>query len=259
LRIGSIPVGRSRPRQHLTGLQLVPPTAAGALGDERALVLGNGSANLQEQLIRGIIGNWPVDKFDATAMALEFLHQQHLMNVVASETIGIGDEDVIELSERSEIAELVESGSSEGGSGVAIVAEDAILGERPLAIRRELPEAIELLFDGLGLGLTLGRDPHVNRNPHDRTPDEGQRRRQRRRFEHEVVNAVPAPDAVWVGVVGASHRPRAFHRNLLDRNGPRRGRESRMTGSVEVGSTMRQTHRRDQTEFVICDQPIEIT
>jgi hypothetical protein len=175
LRVGSIAVGWSRPRQHRTGLPLVPPTAAGSLGDARAFGLGNRPANRPEELILGIIGERSIDERDATAMTWAFLHQEHLMDVVPGQTIGVGEEEVIALSEGGAIAERVESGASESRSRIAIVAKDTILGERPRAIRRELPEAIALLIDGLGRGRTRGRDPHGNRHPQDRTPDAGVR------------------------------------------------------------------------------------
>jgi hypothetical protein len=46
--IEAIAIGRSRPRQHWPGAEFMLPTAACSLGDERTLVFGDGTADVQK-------------------------------------------------------------------------------------------------------------------------------------------------------------------------------------------------------------------
>ena len=168
--IGPVPVRRASPGQHLSGLQLVQPAAAGPLRDERALVLGHGPADLQEQLILRIVGQRPVGELDLTAVALQLLHQQHLVDVVAGQPLGVGNQDAVELGQRGEVAELVEAGSPERRAGVTVVAEDVLVGQLPQPVPGDALEPLKLLIDRLGLGLALRRDSNVDRDSHPHTP-----------------------------------------------------------------------------------------
>jgi len=51
-------------------------------GNQTALVLRNGTTNLQEKLIVGVITHRAIQKFNATAAALQLIDQQHLMHVL---------------------------------------------------------------------------------------------------------------------------------------------------------------------------------
>ena len=254
VRVGPVSVRRPGPRQHLPALQLVEPAAPRALGDERALVLGHRPADLQEQLVLGIVGERTVGELDLAAVTLQLLQEQHLMDVVPRQPIRVGDEDAIELGQGGEVAEPVEAGPPQRGPGVAVVAEDVIFRERPLAVSGDASQPVELLVDGLGLGLALGRDSDVDRDSHR------------------------PPPGLWVED-GPKWRP---SRGAAGRHGPtagcrRRGRDgceapSRIAswgtsrvrtvpggyaiadgGSADVRPPGRQLGGGDQAELVICD------
>ena len=146
------------------------PAAAGPLGDERPLVLGDGPADLEQQLVLRVVGERPVGELDPAAAALQLLQKQDLVDGVAGQPVGVGDEDAVELGRRGEVAELVEAGATQRRPGVPVVAEDVVILERPLALRDAAAQAVELLVDGLRLGLALGRDPGVDRGSHRHPP-----------------------------------------------------------------------------------------
>ena len=126
IRIGSIAIGRSSPRQHLAASQLVQTSSSRSFRDQSTFVLGYGSANLKEQLILRVVGEGAIDELHFATVALQFLQEQDLMHVVASQSIGIGDQDAIEFGESGEVAEPVESRSSKRSAGIAVVAEDVV-------------------------------------------------------------------------------------------------------------------------------------
>jgi hypothetical protein len=110
IRVDPVSVRRPGPRRHLTAPQLVEPAAARALGDERALVLGHRPADLQQQTVLRIVGERPVGELDLTAVALQLLREQDLVDVIPRQPVGFGDEDAIELGQRGEVAEPIEAG-----------------------------------------------------------------------------------------------------------------------------------------------------
>ncbi len=57
VRVDAVAEGRPRPRQHQPRLQLALPTAAHALGDQRALILRDRAADLQQQLVMRVLAH----------------------------------------------------------------------------------------------------------------------------------------------------------------------------------------------------------
>ena len=142
------------------------PAAARAFGDQRPLVLGDGTADLQEKLIMRLLGHWTIQKLHLTAVLLQFLDQQDLVDVVAGQAIRVGDVQPVEGRQRGPVAEPVESRAAQAGAAVAVVAEDVVVGQ-PLAPPGDVgPQPLNLLLDGLGLSLSLGRDADVDRAAH---------------------------------------------------------------------------------------------
>ena len=125
----------------------------------RPLVLGDRPADLQEQLVLGVVGERPVGELDPAAVALEFLQEEDLVDVVARQPVGVGDQDAVELGQGGEVAEPVEAGAPQRGPGVAVVAEDVVLGELPSAVSGDVPQTVELLIDGSGSGPAVGSRP----------------------------------------------------------------------------------------------------
>ena len=69
LGIEQIAIGGARPGQQLATAQLGLAPPSHALGNQGAFILGHGSANLQEQLIMGIVTHRPLDKLDRDSRA----------------------------------------------------------------------------------------------------------------------------------------------------------------------------------------------
>jgi hypothetical protein len=53
-----------------------------ALADQGALVLGDGAADLQQELVVRVSAHRPVEELDLGTVPLQFLDEQHLMDVV---------------------------------------------------------------------------------------------------------------------------------------------------------------------------------
>ena len=113
-------------------LGLAPPSHA--LGNQGALVLGHGGANLQQQLIMRIITHGPLDKLDPTATLGEFIDQEHLMHIVACQAIGRGDQHTFKGGHGRPVAEAIETGTLECGTAVAVIAIDVLVGDMPIRV-----------------------------------------------------------------------------------------------------------------------------
>jgi hypothetical protein len=146
--IGPVAVGRARPRQQLSALELVKPAAAGAFGDQCAFILCDGATDLQQELVLRVVRERPIRELDPAPLPLKFLQQQNLMDVISREAVGFGDQDQIELRQRGCVAEAVETGTAQRGSGNTVIAEHVLLRQLPLLLLHNLPEAFELLVDG---------------------------------------------------------------------------------------------------------------
>ena len=172
VRVGAIAERRPRPRQHLPAPQLVQPAAAGALGDERPLVLGDGPADVEQQLVLRVVGQRAIDELHPAPVPRQLLQQQDLVHVVAGQSVGVGDPDAVQLGQGGQVPELVQAGPPQRRPGVPVVAEHVVLGQLPAAVSGDAPQAFELLVDGLRLGLALGRDADGDRGSH-RSPPRG--------------------------------------------------------------------------------------
>jgi hypothetical protein len=139
----------------LATAQLGLASPSHALGNEGALALGHGRANLQEQLIVRIIAHRSLDKLDATAPLGQFIDQEHLMHIVASQAIGRDDHDAFNGRHCDAISEAVETGAFEGGTTIAVIAVDVLVGDMPVGAGRDVgTETVQLLVNRLLLLLT---------------------------------------------------------------------------------------------------------
>ena len=173
--LSAVPVGRAGPGQQHAGAQLGQPAAAHALGDQRALVLGHGAPDLQQQVVVRVVAHRAVEELGGAAGARPLLQQHHLVHVVAREAVGGGDEHAVDLAAFHGVAQAVEPRARQHGAAVAVVAEHVGRVERPALggvgahVRGQAPE---LLLNGLVLDLMAGRDTAVDRYAHG-TPRAG--------------------------------------------------------------------------------------
>ena len=149
---------------------LLELAAAEALGEHRALVLGDGALDLQQQLVARVLGDGTVEEGDLDAGAAELLEQQHLVGVAARQAVGREHRDDLDRGVARRVAQAVEARAIEPRAAVAVVAEDVRLGQRVAFGLRPAPQARELAVDGLLAFLALGRHSRVDRGTHQVIP-----------------------------------------------------------------------------------------
>ncbi len=72
----------------------------------------------------GIISHRTIQKLNLAAVLRQFIHQQHLVHILASESIGCGDQDQFKGGHRCLVAQPVEAGPIQRGTAVAVIAVD---------------------------------------------------------------------------------------------------------------------------------------
>ena len=149
---------------------LLELAAAEALGEHRALVLGDGALDLQQQLVARVLGDGTVEEGDLDAGAAELLEQQHLVGVAARQAVGREHRDDLDGGVAHRVAQAVEARAIEPRAAVAVVAEDVRLGQLVAFGLGPAPQAGELAVDGLLAFLALGRHSRVDRGTHQVTP-----------------------------------------------------------------------------------------
>src|SRR5262249_44915429 len=125
-----------RPRQQLPSAQLGLTPTSHAISNERALVFSCGAANLHNQLFMRIVAGRSVDEHNADPMPLQFLQDDHLVHVVACQTVGSRNQDHIEGGPRGLVAQGVEAWPLELGSGVTVISENMLLLDNPIRALR---------------------------------------------------------------------------------------------------------------------------
>src|SRR5947209_8255020 len=80
-RVHPIAIRWTGPGQQATGLILLSSPPPHTLSDQTPFVLSHGPANLEQQLIMGILTHGPISKLHLASAAFKFLHQQHLVDV----------------------------------------------------------------------------------------------------------------------------------------------------------------------------------
>jgi hypothetical protein len=171
------PIGRhpvavrgAGPGEHLAGFEPALSASPHAFSDQRPLILGDRPSDLEQELVVRVLGHRPVEELDAAAVLLQLLKDEHLMDIVSRQSIRIGDEGLLERGHGRPIAEAVEAGPLERGPAVTVVTEDVPLSERPASGLEMRPQPVDLLFDGLCLGLPPGRYTYIDRDSHRCSP-----------------------------------------------------------------------------------------
>jgi hypothetical protein len=98
VRIDPIAVWWSSPRQQLPCPILHEAPTAHPVGNQGALVFRHGPADLQQQPIVRIITHRAVEELNLNTALLQFLEQQHLVDIIASYSIRFGNQNYVKLS-----------------------------------------------------------------------------------------------------------------------------------------------------------------
>src|SRR5947209_2295923 len=103
----------------------------------------------------------PIHELHLAAASFKFFNQQHLMDIVASESVRGRDDDAIKDGSSHLLSEPIEAWSGQFCSAVSIIAKGVLLLPRPSLGFMIGAHTVELLFDGLCLCLSLCRNAHV--------------------------------------------------------------------------------------------------
>ena len=122
-RIQEIPIRLARPRQQLSGLHLAQLPSAHPLADQRLLILGHRPADLQHQLIVGIITHRTIQKLDDTAVSLQLLQNHHLVHEVACQSIRSRDQHPIKDGQTRLIAKMIQTRTIQTAATISIIPE----------------------------------------------------------------------------------------------------------------------------------------
>ncbi len=170
LGVQPVPERRAGPRQQRARLQLGLPPAAHPLSNQRALVLRDRSADLQQQLVVRIGAHRPVQELHLAAVTGQLIDQQHLVDIVAGQPVRRGDQDQVQLGQRRMVSQPIQARAAQAGAAIAVIAVDMLLLQRPAAPGNRLAQPVKLLLDGLRLGLAGGRHPRIHRRSHQAPP-----------------------------------------------------------------------------------------
>jgi len=124
--------------------------------DQGALILSDGSTNLQQQLVVRVLSQGPLEELDGAAVPMQFLHEQDLVYILVGQSVRCGHHHAIELGERRPVTQLIEPWSAQTRSAVAGIAEDGVLIHSFSLAGDVRPQPFQLLLDGLRLGLSAG-------------------------------------------------------------------------------------------------------
>jgi len=153
--IEQIAVGGASPGQQLSASQLGLATPSHPFRNEGALVLGYRTANLSQELIVRIITHGTFDERNLTAALSEFIDQEHLMHIVASEAIRSRDHEAFKGGHGGSVPQPIEARTVALGPAIAVIAREMFLGQMPLRLASHMRvQAHQLLLNRLLLLLT---------------------------------------------------------------------------------------------------------
>jgi hypothetical protein len=94
----AIAVWRVRPWQQPTGPQLGLTSTSHPVCNQRPFVLGDGTPDLKDELLMRVVARRAIDEYHADPMPLEFFEDDHLVYVVACQTVWSRDQHDIEAA-----------------------------------------------------------------------------------------------------------------------------------------------------------------
>jgi hypothetical protein len=104
------------------------------VGDQGAFVLGHRPPDLEQELIVRILTHGSVQELNRTAALGEFLDEEYLMHIVASQAIRSRHQDQLKGGQGGAIPQPIQAGTIEPGPTIAVIAVDVFLGQVPLRL-----------------------------------------------------------------------------------------------------------------------------
>jgi hypothetical protein len=123
---------------------------------------------LEQELIVGIMTHGSILKLHLASISFKLLNEQHLMNLVAHESIRGSDDHPIKYRAPHLFSKPVKSWTARLCSTVAIITKDVLLLPHPSLCLVVFPQTVELLFDRLCLSLCRNAD--IDRDMHGVSP-----------------------------------------------------------------------------------------
>ena len=94
-------------------------TTAEPLGEDGALILGDGPLDLQQELVLGIIGDRAVEENDLAARFTELFQKQDLISILTRQSVGTVNRDDVEVAAEGCVPQSVQAGPIEAGARAA--------------------------------------------------------------------------------------------------------------------------------------------
>jgi len=136
--------------------------AAHPVGNEGPFICSHSTADLEQQLIMGVVTHWTLQKLHLAAVLGQFFEEYHLMDIVTRSPIRGGEQKPRDRAEGSAIASPIQPRPVELCAAVAIISVDMVVRQMPVRLHRDmLPQAGELLFNRLLLLLPVGGDADI--------------------------------------------------------------------------------------------------
>ena len=111
----------------LTGACPLQLATTEAFGQDGALVFGDRTLDLKQELIVGIVGNGMVQEHDSAPDPAELLQQEHLIGILAGQAIGAQHADDFHGAIACGIAQAVQSRPIQAGAAEPLVPVNMIL------------------------------------------------------------------------------------------------------------------------------------
>ena len=117
-----------------------------------------------------ILTDRTIHKFNPTTIFFPLFQQYHLVNIVPCQPVRCSDYQTFYLSSRNSVSQTVQTRPVQAGATAAVIPEDIILWQIPPLLADIAHQTLQLLFNGLSLGLSQGRDSGINSYSHVAPP-----------------------------------------------------------------------------------------
>jgi hypothetical protein len=187
----------------------VAPSAAAALQDAGALVLGDHTLHLQQQIVLGRAADGAVEERDLDTGSAELLDQQYLVGVAARQAIRSMHVDPVDLAGHDRVAQALQGRARERRAATTFVHVGMVRIDRGTLGGCTLPQGRELARHRVAARLAVARHPCIQRgrDPTHVQPSANRLGPRRPVARAELRDALPAASG-GVGSAPGARRPR---------------------------------------------------
>lgn len=135
----------------------VAPPAPAALQDAGALVFGDHTLHLQEQVVLGGAADGAVEEHHFDPSAAELLNEQHLVGVAPRQPVGGVHVDPVHLAGRDRVAQPLQRRARQPRPAATLVHVGVVRGDRGTVGGRALPQGRDLAGHRVAARLSVAR------------------------------------------------------------------------------------------------------